>query len=406
MRRWLFPLVLVCAIAAPRALEAQPHPGAPASEPPLGLWDTPVPPQVAALREGIDAYYRFDYDGAIRRFDQLVAARPDHPAGYFLRAEAYWWLFLNDRRNARARQGLETNLAAAIARGEARLAAHPDDVEALFILGSAHGRRGLLAGTAKDAWQAARSAQRAKGYLARVRALAPEIADAAAAEGLYQYYVGTFGSVARTASRVLFGLRGDKAAGLAALDAARRQGTYTRTEAGFFQALFYLQFEQRPADAQPILDRLRARYPENLYFATMAAYARQRQRQYASARQLYESALARLAATRVYGREGETLTRFFYGQTLLGLGELAAAEVQFTRVVQVRATESDAYPHAYLFLGRIADLRGNHPLATRYYRRALALPDVADAHDLARRLVDRPFTIAALPALISTPTRR
>ncbi|MFN2383286.1 MAG: hypothetical protein ABR559_03370, partial [Gemmatimonadota bacterium] len=402
MRTWLLPLIIGCVLAAP--LQAQSRPGA-GDEPPLGLWATPVPPLVAELRQGIDAYYRFDYDGAIRRFDRLVTARPDHPAGYFLRAEAYWWLFLNDRRNAGARQGLQTNLTAAIARGEARLAAHPDDVEALFILGSAHGRKGMLAGTAKDAWQAARSAQRAKGYLTRVRALAPEIADAAAAEGLYQYYVGTFGSVARTASRVLFGLRGDKAAGLAALDAARRRGAYTRTEAAFFQALFYLQFEQRPADAQPILDGLRSRYPENLYFATMAAYARQRQRQYAAARPLYESTLARLAATRVYGREGETLTRFFYGQTLLGLGELAGAEAQFTRVAQIRATESDAYPHTSLFLGRIADLRGHRTLAISHYRRVLTFRDVADSHDLARRLIDRPFTPAALPALISAPLR-
>jgi tetratricopeptide (TPR) repeat protein len=355
---------------------------------------------VAQIQAGVDDYYGFDYTGALARFDRVIAAIPEHPVGYFLKAEAYWWLFLNDRQNGRARRELERWLDEAITRGERRLGTNPDDVETLFILGSAYGRRGMLAGTAKDAWKAARDAQRAKGRLDRVQELAPANVDAVAAEGLYEYYVGTFGSVTRAASRVLFGLRGDRAAGLMALDTARRSGTYTRTEAGFFQGLFYLQFEDRPAAAQPILDRLRERYPRNLYFTTMAAYARQRQRRFEAARPMYESVLRELAGTRVYGREGESITRLFYGQTLMALGSYDAAWEQFVRVVQLRASESDAYPHAYLFLGRLADVRGDRPVAETYYRKVLSLPDAAGSREAAERYMKRPFAQTEIPELV------
>lgn len=369
----------------------------------LGLWDSEPGPLVSEIQAGVDAYYGFDYAAALARFDRVIEAKPDHPAGYFLKAEAYWWLFLNDRQNDQARRELERWLGQAIARGERRLERHPDDVETLFILGSAYGRRGMLAGTGRDAWGAARDAQRAKGKLDRVRDLAPDNVDAVAAGGLYQYYVGTFGSVARAASRVLFGLRGDRRAGLNALDAARRSGTYTRTEAGFFQALFYLQYEDRPAAGQAILDVLRERYPRNLYFATMAAYARQRQRRFDAARPLYESVLGRLAGTRVYGREGESLTRFFYGQTLMALGDYDDAWREFVRVVQLRAVESDAYPHAYLFLGRLADLRGDRPIALTYYRKVLTLPDAVGSRDAAKRYLERPFATREIPILVGGP---
>jgi predicted Zn-dependent protease len=258
----------------------------------------------------------------------------------------------------------------------------------------------MLAGTAKDAWAAARDAQRAKGKLDRVQELDPGNVDAVAAEGLYEYYVGTFGSVTRAASRVLFGLRGDRAAGLRSLDTARRNGTYTQTEAGFFQGLFYLQFEDRPADAERILDRLRQRYPRNLYFATMAAYARQRQRRYADARQIYEAVLRQLDGTRVYGREGQSITRLFYGQTLMALGAYDEAWQQFVRVVQLQASESDAYPHAYLFLGRLADLRGQRREAATYYRKVLSLPDAAGSRDAAERYLERPFARAEIQQLV------
>lgn len=366
----------------------------------LGLWEETPGPLVGEMQAGIEDYYAFDYTGALARFDRVIAAVPDHPVGYFLKAEAYWWLFLNDRQNGRARRELGGWLEEAITRGERRLEDHPDDVETLFILGSAYGRRGMLAGTAKDAWKAARDALRAKDKLDRVQELAPENVDAVAAEGLYQYYLGTFGSVTRAASRLLFGLKGDREAGLRALDIARRKGTYTRTEAGFFQALFYLQYENRPAAAQPILNRLRERYPRNLYFTTMAAYALQRQRRFETARPIYESVLRQLSGTGVYGREGESITRFFFGQTLMALGGYDAAAEQFVRVVQLRASESDAYPHAYLFLGRLADLRGNRAVAETYYRKVLSLPDAAGSREAAERYLERPFAKGEIPALV------
>ncbi|HUP19016.1 MAG TPA: tetratricopeptide repeat protein [Gemmatimonadota bacterium] len=371
----------------------------------LGLWDESPGPLVRTIRQGIDAYYGFDYAGARSRFDRVVAERPDHPAGWFLRAEAAWWMYINDRRNAGARRRLESDLATAIEKAEARLRVQPDDVETLFILGSAYGRRGMLAGTEKDAWGAARDARRAREHLDRVQELDPGNVDALAAQGLYQYYVGTFGAVTRAASRLLFGLRGDRRRGLQYLDRARTRGVYTRTEAAFFQGLFYLQFEDRPERAQPILDGLRRRYPENLYFATMAAYARQRQADLGAARVLYERTLERLAATRVYGAEGESITRLFYGQTLLALGDLDGAQREFTRVVGLRAEESDSWPHAYLWLGRLSDLRGERETARRYYRRVIQLPDAADSHDEARRLMGTPFASGDVPALVSGADR-
>ena len=384
-------VLVVCAVVWATPLEAQAT---------LGLWDDAPGPLVAEIQAGVDDYYAFDYAGALARFDRVIASQPDHPVGYFLKAEAYWWQFLNDRQNGRARRELDRWLGAAIDRGERRLEVHPDDVETLFILGSAYGRRGMLAGTSKDAWAAARDAQRAKGKLDRVQELDPGNVDAVAAKGLYEYYVGTFGSVTRAASRVLFGLRGDRAAGLRALDTARRSGTYTQTEAGFFQGLFYLQFEDRPADAQRILDRLRQRYPRNLYFATMAAYARQRQRRYADARPIYEAVLRQLDGTRVYGREGQSNTRLFYGQNLMALGSFEEAWQQFVRVVQLQASESDAYPHAYLFLGRLADLRGQRGEAATYYRKVLSLPDAAGSREAAERYLERPFVRTEIPQLV------
>ena len=67
-----FVLVLIGGAASARPVPAQG---------PLGLWDPRPGPLVADIRAGIDAAYDFDYGEALRRFDHVVAVRPDHPAG-------------------------------------------------------------------------------------------------------------------------------------------------------------------------------------------------------------------------------------------------------------------------------------------------------------------------------------
>jgi tetratricopeptide (TPR) repeat protein len=89
----------------------------------------------------------------------------------------------------------------------------------------------------------------------------------------------------------------------------------------------------------------------------------------------------------------------------MALGAYAAAEEQFVRVVQLRAAESDAYPHAYLFLGRLADLAGHRDVAETYYRKVLALSDAAGSREAAERYLKRPFAEAEIAALVGGPSR-
>jgi tetratricopeptide (TPR) repeat protein len=88
----------------------------------------------------------------------------------------------------------------------------------------------------------------------------------------------------------------------------------------------------------------------------------------------------------------------------MALGAYDAAEEQFVRVVQLRAAESDAYPHAYLFLGRLADLAGRRDIAQRYYRKVLTLADAAGSREAAARYLKRPFAEAEIAGLVGGPS--
>src|SRR5260370_4374180 len=47
-----------------------------------------VPPEAPAI---LDRIYSFDLDGAVGDAKRMEQERPDHPLGYLLEAEAWWW---------------------------------------------------------------------------------------------------------------------------------------------------------------------------------------------------------------------------------------------------------------------------------------------------------------------------
>src|SRR5215211_5406902 len=113
-----------------------------------------------ALRaEGFQALYNLDYEGARRRFRELSAAFPSHPAGYELLAASLWLKTLNESRRLQAslynNEGFYkekddkadpkvTEEFRELTRRtkelcEARLKANPKDTDALYYLGASEG---------------------------------------------------------------------------------------------------------------------------------------------------------------------------------------------------------------------------------------------------------------------------
>ena len=53
-------------------------------------------------KEGFDALYNLDYEGARRHFTEMTRVFPDHPAGYQFLAAGLWLRTLNESRRLQA----------------------------------------------------------------------------------------------------------------------------------------------------------------------------------------------------------------------------------------------------------------------------------------------------------------
>jgi hypothetical protein len=232
------------------------------------LYEDPVADQL--IRRATDSSYHLHLDDARTATRQLQEKYADHPVGFVIAAETYWWEAQSDPENEqiddtyyRAQKVAEEKAEAAVK------AARYSAPEVLAYLASAHGSYARFQVTQKGSYfSALRAGLRAHKYAEQVYELDPNYYDIYVGLGAFNYFSGTLPSVIKPFAW-LFGARGDKDLGIRQLQTAMQKARYSKTEARIVYYTALLSTKEYSA-AFPILEGLIADYPENFVLYTWA----------------------------------------------------------------------------------------------------------------------------------------
>ncbi len=350
------------------------------------------------IQRGIDLIYNLHFDEADAHFDHIIAAAPDNPLGYFFSAMVAWWRVLIDLEDRRHDEAFYDRLARCIAVCDQRLQNQPLDFDAILFKGGAIGFRGRLRGDREQYIQAARDGLRSLPLLEQSRQLEPSNRDILFGQGLYNYFADVMPQRHAIIRPVMAFLPdGNRELGLQQLREVAQQGRYARTEAAYFLAQIYRLFEEDHNAALPYLQELYARYPRNALFHRYTARNLIEVGRWAEGVTLYKDYVKRSAAHQVgYHAHGRIEAQYYLGRFAFFKRDFNEAQVQLSAVderVNATSRERDqAYAAlANLYLGMIADLRGDSAKAQQRYDRVLALPVQGDSHKRAKRYAQTPY---------------
>ena len=234
-----------------------------------------LPPETPAI---LDKIYSFDLQGGIEAAKRLQQERPNHPLGYLLEAEAWWWRiwctsadFKYGMSDARRRPKGEADrhyfelAARALSLAEAQTK-QSESAEMQFYAGMAEASSARLYALRAENRNAARSGVRGREHLLRAKALDADLADANLGLGLYNYYVDTLSGIARVL-RFFMGIPGgSKQEGVRLLEQAIADGTLTPSVARFYLAMNLHRYDQRYERALTLISPLAEKYPSNPLF--------------------------------------------------------------------------------------------------------------------------------------------
>jgi len=377
-------------------------------------------------REGFDALYNLDYEGARRRFQEMAKTFPEHPAGPQFLAAGLWLRTLNESRRLQASlyntEGFYkekddkadpkavaefrelTRQAKALC--EARLQVNPKDTEALYYLGAVEGLKAAWGGAVERSFMSAlRSGSDAVDRHREVLKLDPNFHDAEVTIGMYDYVVGGLPLPVKLMAAI-GGIRGSKKKGLATLERVAAEGHWASDDAKSLLIALYKR-EKRHKDAYRNASELAAKYTRNYIFKLEAADALVSQAEVEragdpeAAKQAETQAFAIFESLLPRGREAAQtgprapldLVHNSYGDALFVAGHAERAAKEFLAAAALPNLEAGMAVRTRLRAAQALDVAGKREEAVAQYKAVLARANVFDSHEEAKRGLKEPYKL-------------
>jgi hypothetical protein len=272
-------VLLILSAPVARAQSAPPQ-SAPQADPRPVASQPSAPPTLDAVFVRL---YNFDFPSAHALLDRYSAEHPEDPLAWSVRAAAYLFTELDrthvleidffladdnivDQRKLPADPAARAKLQAAVeearARARARLAADPEDRNALLAMSMAANVVADYTGLVeRRQWRGARLARESAACANKLLALRPPVYDAYHTTGVLEYLVGSLPFYVRWFVHY-DQIQGDKRKGIENLKLVARYGRFYGPFARVLLAVISIR-EGKLEDARQLLSGLAAEFPEN-----------------------------------------------------------------------------------------------------------------------------------------------
>jgi hypothetical protein len=232
----------------------------------------------AEAQRAMDRIYADDPDGAIPLVRTLQQAQPEHPLGYALEGEALWWkrycgaleikygMVDSWKRSKAPEDDAYMRLTDQVVHLAQAQFAKSETAEMHVYAGMGWALKARVYALRGENRNVAHAGVNARTEMLRALELDPQMADATAGVGIYNYYVATLSPIVKM-MRFFMGIPGgDKEKGVKQMEFGMNQGVLLRVDVRFVFAKSLRQYDQKYERALSIAEPLVARYPQNPIF--------------------------------------------------------------------------------------------------------------------------------------------
>jgi tetratricopeptide (TPR) repeat protein len=229
-------------------------------------------------QKALDLIYTGDPGSAIGVARAMQQNDPQNPLGYLLEGESLWWkrycgaceikfgmieAWQHEKLADDESYLALTDRAVQLAKDQL---ARSETAEMHFYAGMGYALKVRVYGLRNENRNAARAGVNARSEMLRALELDPQLADATAAVGIYNYYVDTLSPVVKLL-RFFMGIPGgNKELGVKQMEIGMNQGALLAVDVRFILARALRQYDQKYQDALEIAEPLIVRYPQNPLF--------------------------------------------------------------------------------------------------------------------------------------------
>ena len=363
------------------------------------------------VRDAHERFYNLDYDGALGRFEAIQIANPQNALAtdYVLMVLIFRELyhqdlldttyyahdnFLTSKREVSVpeatRRRIELLTNAAVELCDRQIKADPNDKNAWFARGYAHGMHAAFIALVDHSFvAAARQGLAARSDSEQVLKLDPEYADAKMAVGIQQFAVASLPRVLRMMIGIA-GVSGSKEKGLDLLRDCAAHGVVNNIECRTALSLF-LRHDGRYPEALAVQHGLAEEFPRDYLFRLEEANLTKDQGNGTAAIAAYRRVLEDARKPNYFIDPRLQLAYFGLADTQRGQNDLASAAMNYVQAAAQPNCSDWLRKRAHLNAGQMYDLLSRRDLAIAQYQLASASGGDQTQSAAARGYIKTPY---------------
>ena len=363
------------------------------------------------VRDGMLHFYNLDYDGAISRFEKVIAAHPNEPMpyAYDLLATVFRELYHQDLldttyyardsflANARkvdvpeaSRKKIENLTDKVVSLSDERLKNNPRDANAFFARGYARGLHAAFITLADHSFVgAARQGLASRNDSESALKIDPDYYDADMSVGIQQFAVASLPRLVRMMVGI-GGVGGNKEKGLDLLKISAAKGIVTPVQSRTTLSLF-LRHDGRYPEALAVQHGLASEYPHDYLFRLEEANLAKDEGNATLAIATYKQVLADARKPGFFVDPRLQLALFGLADTERGQNDVADAAQHYLEAANQPNCSDWLRKRAHLNAGEMLDLLHKRPEAVAEYQRAATSGGDQTQASTAHRYINAPY---------------
>ena len=344
------------------------------------------------VREGVDAFFNYEFEKSIEILSQARSKYPDHPVVHVVWAAA-WYHYDQSMFSADSvYSNFEKRLNEIEFLYDSLVIAYPDNFEYLLYLGTSQSLKARIylgekkyLSTFYAAYQGFKSIQKSEQG-------AGEIKDVYLPIGVIEWYAGLKNPLIRIAARSM-GINPSRKVGINKMEIAANESDWAWIEAMSILSITYQFFDLNKEKGLRTSQTVSKKFPDNFGYGLYYALGLMQNDKINEAKKKLESLDIKLAAQRPYHQKRyNPYLSYLWGNYYFLINDNKAALEYLNSCINNYNSDLDIFlANALLLKGKIHDIENNRLEARRAYKQCIKLKNQTAAIDFAKQYLNEPF---------------
>ena len=344
------------------------------------------------VREGVDAFYNFEYEKSLRILSSARTEYPSHPVVHAVWAAAWYQYDQSQFSEKKVYSNFESRLQKVEKIYDSLAAIHPNQTNYLLFLGTVQSLKARIHLGQKRFLSTFYSAYKGMRMIQKANTGPYQTKDSLLPIGIVEWYSDLSNPILKLAAQSI-GVRPSRYKGISKMEISARESEWAWMESMSVLAYIYQFFDLNPEKGLAYMNTLSSKYPDNFKFNIYYCLGLLQTGKINEAEKKLEILDDKLSQQRPFHQKRyRPYISFLWGELYFQKNDHNSSLVYLNQSLKEYDSDMDVVlANVFLLQGKIYDLKNMRYEARQAYKQCIKLKNSTSAIVFAKQYLNEPY---------------